>query len=95
VVRAGRPDLSKGDLREDAATALENKHVLIEQQGDLTQALDLIGRAVAIRRQLHKEGHRHQAAQFRESLEWMAQTLDTLSRAEEAAACRAEARDVS
>jgi hypothetical protein len=95
VVRAGRPDLSKGDLREDVATALENKRLLIRQQGDLTQALDLIGRAVAMRRQLHKEGHRHQAAEFRESLEWTAQTLDTLGRAEEAAACRAEARDVS
>jgi hypothetical protein len=34
LVRAGRPDLSKGDLRENVATALENKHILIEQQGD-------------------------------------------------------------
>ncbi|HEY6341771.1 MAG TPA: tetratricopeptide repeat protein [Bryobacteraceae bacterium] len=89
LVRAGR-----SDLRENVATALENKHVLIEQQGDLTQALDLIGRAVAIRRQLHKEGYRHQASEFRRSLEWMAETLDSLGRAEEAAALRAEARDV-
>jgi hypothetical protein len=76
------------------ATIQEIMAEVEDRSRDFTQALDLIGRAVAIRRQLNKEGYWHQAAEFQKSLEWMAQTLNGLGRAEEAAAFRAEARDV-
>jgi hypothetical protein len=69
--------------------ALENKHVCVEAQGDLSQALELIRRAVEIRQELYEQGYTHQAGELRRAREWMAQTLERLGRTVEAAQVRA------
>ena len=88
LVAAGR-----ADLREDVATALENQHILVEGQGDLPEALELIDEAAGIWRTLVREGFRYLLPRLIRALDWQAITLDRMHRPEAAARCRQEARE--